>query len=140
MDQRQETYTVRPTKNAVKQGYRLNITDAERAEIIECLRNLKYWPSNSWEYDYEKAFGVFEFKFSTKDHWVRVFVHEENDACKEMVILYVTTKKKNRLTDVERIAVETAFGNLRGEYEQKRVDMLEQQKKSKLKLLKGGQP
>jgi hypothetical protein len=115
----QGRYKVRVLKNVIKQGYRLNISDNERLDIIGYLRDLQYWPDNSCEYEHEKAFGVHEFKFTTKDQWIRAFVHQEDFYEKAMVVLYVTEKKKNKLGAVERIAVETAMSVLQDEYKEK---------------------
>ncbi len=133
-----DRYRVRPTRQAIKLGYKLAISPGERLEIIEHLKELRFWPDNTDEFDYEQAFGVYEFKFNTKDHWVRVFIHQEDSEFKEMVVLHVTCKKQNRLTGVEKIAVSAALLNLKREYLERRKTKSKLTEAHKFTALEGG--
>lgn len=128
-------YTVRPTKRAVKLGEKLGITTKERLEIIQALKELRFWPDNKSEFTYEKAFGVLEFKFNTKDHWVRVFIAEDVIP-KEMTVIYVMAKKTNKLTAADEIGVRTALMEL--ENERSEQEKRAEKEKNRLTLINGG--
>jgi hypothetical protein len=138
MQQLTERYQVRPTSQAIKLGRKLAISAGERLEIIEHLRELKHWPDNKDDFEYEQAFGALEFKFNTKDHWVRVFIHQEDSDFKEMVILHVTCKKKNKLVEVDKIAVTSALANLKREYAERLFLKRKIAKTQKFTALDGG--
>lgn len=139
MDNFKANFRVRPTSRVAKLGENLPITDKQRLEIIASMRELKFWPGNKDEFDYCKAFGVWEFKFNKKDHWVRAFVHEDND-CKMMIVIHVLVKKTNALTKADEIAVSTALKSYENEKAMKKdaEAKLEELNQKSLKLYKGG--
>lgn len=124
-------YEVSVTERAKKQGEKIPISECDKAEIIKELKKLKYWNTNEEIFDYETAYGAIEFKFQTRDHWVRVFVYKD-DFRKMMWVFRVIAKKSNQISKEDKIAIETAVSR----FEQEIRD-LQKQKPKGMTLVKG---
>ena len=130
-------YKIFITKSCRRQGHKLPIDEVDLLRIRRSVLALKYWPDNLDGYDYEKAFGALEFKFETKNHWVRVFVHFEDER-KIAWVFKVIVKKENDLS-AYKISIETAMSQLRVDLEKWKKQQIELEKKSMMTVLKGGQ-
>lgn len=138
MSEFQANYTVKVTKIARKQGLKLGLSAENLDRIISQILRLCYWPENKDEFDYEKAFDAFEFKFNgIENKWIRVFVYQD-DVRKIMWVIKVMAKKQNALTKADKISIQAAVSMI----EQDIREFEKQQKKmiqlEGLKLLNGG--
>lgn len=134
----QATYKVKVTKQARKHGRSLPISKKDRLEIIDHLKTLKFWPDNREEFEYEKVLGAFEFKFLTKDHWVRAFVYQD-DVRKIMFVIKVIVKKTNQLSQVDLINLKTLVSSMTQEIDHfKKEELKKKNGKTQLQALKGG--
>lgn len=133
-----KNYRVAVTKNARKQGLKLGLSYENLDSIISQIKRLCYWPDNKDEFEYEKAFEAFEFKFNgIENKWIRVFAYQD-DVRKTMWIIKVMAKKQNALTTADKIGIQAAVSMIEQdirEFEKmkKRLAQIES-----LKLLNGG--
>ncbi len=135
-----ENYQVRVTKTARKQGEKLGLTEKARLRVINELRLLKYWPDIAENFDYEKAFGVLEFKFDRiENKWIRVFVFKD-EVRKTMWVINVLSKKTNKLTYADQVSIRTAVSRIEHDLKffEKKQKEIERMKNNKLQILKGG--
>ena len=129
-------YRVQVTGTALKQGQKLPVTDKVRAWIIQEMLLLKYWPQIADRFDHEPAFGAIEFKFGSRDHWIRVFAYQDDER-KTMWIIKVMVKKSNELRVADKVSITTAISRIKQDIEHFKKQQEEQKKN--LKFLKGGQ-
>ena len=106
----QEPYRVIPTERAMRDGRKL-LRPSTRAYIINRLRHLGTWPESATKFDFEKAFGVLEFKFHAEDKWIRIFIYP-NEIRRIMWVLRVFSKKSNDLPHAWRVSVQDSLVNL----------------------------
>ena len=128
-------YRVQVTGTALKQGRKLPVPDKVKAWIIQEMLLLKYWPQIADRFEHEPAFGAIEFKFGSRDHWIRVFVYQDDDR-KMMWIIKVMVKQQNDLRVADKISIQTAITRIKQDIEQFKKQQEEQKKN--LKVVKGG--
>lgn len=135
----EQNYQIFVTKSCLRQGEKLPITRKEKLSIIKVIKNLKFWPGNKREFEYETAYGATEFKFNgeAKDHWVRAFVYFDDDR-KIAWVFRVVVKKENDLK-AHRIAIETAVSSIEADIELWKKEQKKNEKQKQLLLMKGGQ-
>ena len=133
----QRTYEVRATKRARKQGEKLPISEEARVQIIKELKRLKFWNTNEEEYTYETAYGAIEFKFQERDHWIRVFVFQD-DLRRTMWVFRVIAKKTNQIAQEDKMAIETAVSEFEREIRLLKAQEARNMKKGNLSAIDGG--
>ena len=139
MDEYQERYRVMVTGVALRQGRKLGISEPARAEIIEELKGLKYWPDSRDNFEYEMVEGAaLEIKFQhVEGHWVRVFVFRDDER-KIMWVIKVLGKKSNELRKVDLISLRTALSRMEEDLAAYRKEHERMKKDGSLRVLKGG--
>jgi mRNA-degrading endonuclease RelE of RelBE toxin-antitoxin system len=132
-----ENYQVFVTKAARRDGRKLPISNLEKFEIILALKDLKYWPENAEDFEQEKVGKALEFKFHTKDHWVRVFVYFDDER-KLAWILRCYVKKTNELANVVIIAITGAVSAIEADIQKWKKDQARAVAKAALTIVEGG--
>lgn len=130
-------YKVFVTKSALRDGRKLPVQAESKLEIILALKELKFWSQNSDDFDYEKVGKALEFKFHTKDHWVRVFVYFDEDR-KICWILRCYVKKTNDLSNVVLIAVASAVSAIEVDIKIWKKEQAKAAARTALSIVEGG--
>lgn len=131
-------YRVIATKQARDAGKKL-LRESNLLWLIRELKQLKHWPNNRDEFEYEKAFRAIEFKFYIEGKWIRVFVYQD-DSRKVMWVIRAFAKKTNQLTTHQQVSVETAVSRLEQEirlYTRRKQQELSA-RRNRLRVIEGG--
>lgn len=130
-------YQVKVTKQAIRQGHKLGLTNKSRLWIISQMKLIKHWPEIGEQFDYEMADKALEFKFYVESKWIRVFVYKDDDR-KIMWVIKAITKKTNELSTTDMISLRTAISVVETDLNNYRREQKHQKKLPSLKSVKGG--
>lgn len=130
-------YKVSVTKSARRQGHKLPISSDDKANIIREMKELKHWSLNEHTFNYESAYGALEFKYNLSQHWVRIFVFQD-DVRKVMWIFRAIVKKDNQIAKEDKLAIETAVKRFKREILAYAQDQEKSEKAKNLDILRGG--
>lgn len=132
-------YTVYVTKRGRKDGEKTGLSRGAANSIKQELLLLKYWPDVKDIFDYEQVAGALKFNFDHVDNkWIRVFVYQD-DVRKIMWVFKVISKKTNKLTKTDVMAVEAYVREIEFDIKKYQTEQLAAASQAQLKVLKGGQ-